>query len=447
MAGLHLFFLWSVRGRIAKGDPDFTVYYTAANILRQGRGASLYNAATQEAVQRQFTTDADIRRGPLPYIHPPCEALIFVPLTLLPYRQAFLVWNLLNLGMLVGIAVLLRGILFSLRPIPLWEWLLALLAFFPVFVNFLQGQDAILLLLVFVLAFRALDRGADLVAGGWLGLALFKFHFALPLTLILVIWRGRRLAAGFAATASAVTLISLALVGWSGAMQYPAYAWRTVSIPGHGQTPLGLMPNLIGLATGWPALQHTLWLRLPQTWVPQTWVPQVSPLLRDLGGLSLARFVALLASIALLAAVARFGNRGARLPQSNPGQANLDKANPGKNNSNNGAPVFRLSFACAVITAVLVAYNTNAHDLCLLVLPLALFADDCALRWHDSRPNRQQLASLLLPVAPLSISPLWIVLWMRWEKLNLMVIPLLWWMYAWARESSKPGASSPQPPL
>jgi hypothetical protein len=25
----HVFFLWSARGRIAPGDPDFTVFYTA----------------------------------------------------------------------------------------------------------------------------------------------------------------------------------------------------------------------------------------------------------------------------------------------------------------------------------------------------------------------------------------------------------------------------------
>ena len=435
MAGTHLFFLWSVRGRIDKGDPDFTVYYTAAKILRQGRGSSLYSAAVQESVQREFTTNSDIRRGPLPYIHPPFEALIFVPLTLLPYGQAFMVWNLLNLGILVAIAALLRGRLISLRHIPLWEWVLALLAFFPVFVNFLQGQDAILLLLVFVVAFRALDRGSDLVAGGWLGLALFKFHFALPLVLILVIWRGRKLAAGFAATATAVTLLSLALVGWPGAIwqgarQYPAYAWRVVSIPGHGQTPLGLMPNLIGLATGWPALQHLSRLWVPHPWVPRSWVPrlrvpQVSPFLRDLGPLQVARLLALLASVALLVAVTRTGNRPASPPS-----ANLA-------NKNDDARVFHLSFACAVITSLLVAYNTNAHDLCLLVLPLALFADDCALQWHDSHPNPRKLRSLLLPVAPLFISPLWIFLWLRWEKLNLMVIPLLWWIYVMAQEASK----------
>lgn len=382
MVAIHAFFLWSMRGRIQKGDPDFTVYYTGAEILREGRAPQLYDAATQASVQREFTTDTDIRQGPLPYIHPPFEALIFVPLTLLPYGQAFVVWNFLNLAMLGAIALLLRPVLTSLREIPLWEWLLVLLAFFPVFADVLQGQDAILLLLVFVMAFRALDRNAAFLAGSWLGLGVFKYHFAIPLILILAIWKGRKPLLGFAATASAVALLSLAIVGWHGALVYPAYAWRIVSVPGHGQTPVGLMTNFVGLVTGWSVFEGLGWT---------------------------TRLVALLASVGLLILVARM--RG----------------------SANDARFFRLSFACAVITTVLVSYLTNTHDLCLLVLPIALLADHCARHWSE----RGAMRALLVPVVPLLVSPLWILLWMRGGKLNLFVIPLLWWICAMRREIAR----------
>jgi hypothetical protein len=387
--GIHAFFLWSVRGRVQKGDPDFTVYYTAGRILREGRSAELYNARTQQAVQREFATDSDIRQGPLPYIHPPFEALIFLPLTFLPYGEAFVLWNLLNLAMLFAIAAWLRRCLASLHQIPLWEWVLALLAFFPIFANFLQGQDAILLLLVFVLGFRALDRNAEFTAGCWFGLGVFKYHFVIPLILILAVWKGRRLVSGFAAAASAAALLSLGIVGWHGALQYPAYAWRVVSVPGHGQTPIALMPNLLGFATGWPYLENLGW----------PW-----------------RSVVLVAAAGLLIVVARM--RGLALP------------NDRTRNLTGEQQFFRLSFACAVITAVLVSYLTNAHDLCLLVLPLALLADHCAARWSE----RKAISALLIPVVPLLLSPLWIFFWMRWGKLNLAVIPLLWWIYAMRRE-------------
>lgn len=383
MVCVHAFLLWSVRGRIIKGDPDFTVFYTAARILREGRGSQLYDGRTQQQVQKEFTTDSDIRRGPLPYIHPPFEALVFLPLTFLPYRDAFILWNLLNVGLLFGVALLLRQSLRHLRDIPAWEWVLAFLAFFPVFANFLQGQDAVLLLLLFVLGFCALDQDADFVAGCCFGLGVFKYHFAVPLVVILVLWRGRRLALGFAGVASAAVLASLGIVGWHGALQYPAFTWQMVSVPGHGQTAFGLMPNLLGLVTGWPGLENVGW-----------------PL----------RLMVLAASASLLVAVARM----------------RDLARDRR--------FFNLSFACAVTTAVLVSYNANVHDLSLLVLPLALFADDCAALLPNWRSANM---AVIIPAVPLLLSPLWILLWMRWGRINVLAIFLLWWIYAIWRDLSR----------
>lgn len=389
MLGVHVFFLWGVRGRIAKGDPDFTVYYTTGRMLREGRSTQLYNLRAQQAVQQEFTSDSDLRSGPLPYIHPPFEALLFVPLTFLPYGDAFVAWNVVNLGMLFGMALLLRRSLASLRDVPVWEWVLACLAFFPVFANLLQGQDSILLLLLFVLAFRALDRDADFLAGCWLGLAVFKYHFVIPLILILALWRGRKLGLGFVATASAVTLLSVGIVGWHEALQYPAFAWSVVSTPGHGQTPLGLTPNLLGLVTGWPVLAGMGWLR---------WIVAAG-------------------SVGLVIIVARMRNRARdwRLEDRRCKDRRL----------------FHLCFACAVIVSVLVGYNTNAHDLSLLVLPLALLADHVVAQ-APSRPS--ETMRIVVPVVPLLISPLWFFLWMRWEQINLMAVFLLWWLYAIRQE-------------
>lgn len=413
MLATHAFFLWHVRARVRLGDPDFTVYYTAARILREGRAANLYDGPTQLAVQREFTSDSDLRRGPLPYIHPPFEALIFVPLTYLPYPAAFAAWDFVNLGLLLAIAILLRRSLPALGQIPLWEWTLALLAFFPVFVNFLQGQDSILLLLLFVLAFRALDRDADFLAGAWLGLAVFKYHFALPLVIVLAIWKARREAAkfisGFAATASLMTALSLAIVGWHGALRYPAYAWRVVSQPGFGQTPPGLLANLLGLVTGWP------------------WPPSAELALR---------IVVAITSIGLIVVVA--------LMRPCPDRGENGKAG-GRTGEAETRATFRLSFACAVVTSLLVAYNTNAHDLCLLVLALALVVE---VGWERGWPDS---AVLLFPIAPLLVSPFCIFLWMRWERLNLLVVFLLCWIFVLHRKAGllqgrRGGAVTPEFP-
>src|SRR5579883_2824123 len=96
----HSLLIWKVRGRIAKGDPDFTVFYTAARMIREGHGRQLYDLSAQFQVQHEFATDWDIRKGPLPYIHPPFEALLFVPVSFLPYTRAFIAWELISLALL-----------------------------------------------------------------------------------------------------------------------------------------------------------------------------------------------------------------------------------------------------------------------------------------------------------------------------------------------------------
>lgn len=367
----HIFFLWRVRDRIARGDPDFTVFYTAGKMLREGQGPQLYHPNAQLATQAEFARNSDIRLGPLPYIHPPFEALFFLPLTFLSYPQAFVAWNLINLVMLFGVAGLLRNSLLSLQSIPVWHMVLFALAFFPVFANFHQGQDAILLLLVVTLSFRALDRDADPLAGCWLGLGLFKYHLILPLALVLMIWRGRRFILGFIASSSAVVLISLGLVGWKGVLDYPAYAWRVVSQPAFGGIPPGQLPSLFGLVAGWPFAQK---------------IGSAVPMVAAAGSAALLMIVASLRKYA------------------------RDEA------------LFRLCFAGAVMTAPLVGWSTNSYDLSLLVVPLAVIMNCGFERPLDGK-------SLIAAAVPLLISPLWFFLWMRWQRINLMALFLLCWLF------------------
>lgn len=376
---LHIFFLWSIRGRISRGDPDFTVYFTAAKMLREGLGTQLYSPSVQYKVQQEFATNSDIRRGPLPYIHPPFEALLFLPLTFVSYSAAFLFWNFINLGMLLGVCILLRWSLVSLRRIPLTDCLLACLAFFPVLGNFHQGQDAILLLLVLVLGFRALDRGADLSAGCWIAVGIFKFQFVLPIAILLILWRGRRFATGFGIVVTAAMAISVALVGWRGAIVYPTYSWQVISNVNFGGLPYRIMPNLTGIMNGWPILEKVGW-----------------PL----------RFATLTVSASLWIVLA-FMKKQANRPE-----------------------LFNLCMACAIIGALLISYNTNTYDLSLLVLPAALLLNHCFL----SVDPRRMLNAMFLPAAPLFLSPLWFFLWLHWMRTNLMAVFLLGWCYVIWRE-------------
>lgn len=378
VAATQLFFLWRVRDQIIRGDADFTVYYTAAKIIRQGRSAQLYDAHTQLQVQREFTNNADVRRSPLPYIHPAFEALLFVPLTLLDYPKAFVLWNLFNLGLLFFIASLLRDFVF-LKAFTVSEIALGCFVFFPVFANFYQGQDAILLLFLYVMSFHALERDSDFIAGCWLGLGIFKYHLLLPFFLILAIWRGRRIIFGFAVTALPATAISLALVGWRGALRYPGFTWHVLSRGGFGRIPANQLPNLLGLIGGWSVLN-------PGGWAVQTAV--------------------LVCSLGLIFAIA--GLQGGRRDRES----------------------LRLGFACAITVALLVAYSTNTYDLSLLLLPVAIVCDHC---FRNPGERKAKLA-LLLPIAPLLIGPFWFWPWLKWERINVIAVFPLVWLYFMARE-------------
>ena len=392
-----LFFIDFWKG-MKRGYTDFSVFYTAATILREGHGHQLYDRQVQYEVQEDFAGHLPFRRGPLPYIHPPFEALIFIPFSLLPYRTAFVAWDVLTLGMLFGVASVLRRSVEVLNRMPAWKFVILSLSFFPVFSCFLQGQDSILLLLFCALAFSAMKKGADALGGCWFGLAALKFQFIVPIVLLFFIWKRRRVAVGFLAVAALLGLISVGLVGMKPMLDYPRYALQVVSAPHLGGVPRSLLPNLHGLAMGWPG-------------------PFSGAL-----GIGLAA----VGSIALFAFAAVKGHA--------PAQAgNLE-----------------LQFSLAIVVAGLVGWQTNAHDLSLLVLPIAYLANYCYrhpyyLDPYYPHPENREAAfanRLLLPALPLVIGPLWMVLWLGIGMVNLMAIPMAWWAWKIGEEIAR----APQAP-
>jgi glycosyl transferase family 87 len=391
MIVMHALFLWNVRSRIARGDPDFTAFYTAGRMLRSGQGGELYDPAAQQRVQQEFTRNPDLRRGPLRFIHPPFEAVLFWPPAYLPYREAFVLWDILNLGIVAAISVLLKRYFLVRHDVQPWETFLALLAFFPIFVNFFQGQDAILLLLLGVLAFRAMDSGADFVAGCCLAAGLFRFQLVVPLLLILALWRGRKIVLGFATAGIALLALSVAIVGRDATLQYPGYVWRWATTPGFGRTPPSLLPNLLGLMTGWSSVDR----------------------------FQFAMRLAVLAASAGLLILMAYMRRMA-----------------------NDSRTSHLALGCAVIAAVLVGYNTSTYDLCLLALPLVFVANYFSRELDES--SRASM-SIVAPAIPLLISPLWFLLGMRWQKFNLIAIFLLWWIYALRGEMLRRSRNGEQP--
>jgi hypothetical protein len=244
---LNALILWQLREPIVQGYSDFAALYTAGKLVQQERASSLYDRVAQWQVQQEFASSVKIRSGPLPYIRPPFEALLFWPLAHLQYPTAFLLWMAVKIVILCAIPLALRPLGDSAKAIPPILANLLALAFFPVALDLLEGQDGVLLLLVFVLTLNSLQRRAEFRSGLFLGLGLFKFHLVLPIALVFLLRRKNRVVAGFLATALVLVLISAQVVGWATLMAYPRYLWDLNRASGVGVSTATSMPNIRGL--------------------------------------------------------------------------------------------------------------------------------------------------------------------------------------------------------
>ncbi len=223
---LNGFFFWRSAHGITVGLSDFASFYTAAEILHDGRGHQLYDLAVQENIQRSISPVGVAERGAvLPYNHPAFEAFLFLPLVIFSYRTAYLIWLSINIALIAAIIILLRKNLPSLGQAPLYLWISACLAFTPITVSLIQGQDSIVLLLCYCMAFIALRRNADLLAGVWVAFGLFKFQLSLPFIAPFLLLKRWRIVGGFFVSAILLLLITLKVVGYEGLIYYPDYIW------------------------------------------------------------------------------------------------------------------------------------------------------------------------------------------------------------------------------
>jgi alpha-1,2-mannosyltransferase len=302
---------------LRSGYQNFTIFYTAGKMVREGRSAALYDLSAQYEVQKQFAPNVAIRQAALPFNHPPFEALLFVPLAGLPFWPAYLCWTALNVVMAVAGLLVLRRQYAELRPVSAAFLCLAAAGFYPLVSALVQGQDCVLLLLVYVLALSAFQKNHDVTAGALLAAGLFRFQLALPLVVLLSIQR-KRLLLGFTPTAALLAVLSLLMMGWGGVEAYVRLLLNLEQSGGGGSIVAASMPNVRGIVAGLPGLG---------------------------AGSALTAIVTIALSIAVLAIASWRIHIGRQLTL--------------------------LPFALATVAAILVSYHALTYDLSLL-LPVIL---------------------------------------------------------------------------
>ena len=183
---------------------DFTSYYVAGLAVRQGMPEALYYPEPVGSLLAQASAQhpwIDLARPagieqPNYYLYPPLFAILFAPMTLLPYKAAYVAWvgvGALSLGLALALMLARRA-----RP---WAdpdggpaaWLslaglaLAVSLFYPVARTFAVGQSSLLLLLLMTACLVMLSRGTR--GGDALGGLALACGILLKLTpLIFIPW-------------------------------------------------------------------------------------------------------------------------------------------------------------------------------------------------------------------------------------------------------------------
>lgn len=377
MAIAHGIEFWQQRARLLAGYGDFSALYTAGLLVRRGEGGLLYDRHEQWRLQQEFVPNVDIRQGPMPFIRPPFEALIFLPLTYFSYPVAFAIWSLAKVVFLWLTARVLPRLRPFTRIYPSWLEAALCLGFFPVFLDLFQGQDAILLLLIVAAALNRLQSGKDVAAGVILALGLFKFHLVVPIAVILWLAGRARILAGFLPGTAALVALSCLISGAGVLSAYPVYLLNLNRVTGAGFVTAQSMPNLRGLLTAflgrapYPGPIH--WLLLP-------------------------------AAVAAIVLTARLWR-----PLMNTGFRGLG-----------------LGYCLALLVAILTSYYAYSYDMTLLIIPLLLlgggFLDQQRLDQAGlpPLPRRMIAGGLLLLIC----TPLYWALILRLDRPYLLVVPM-----------------------
>lgn len=370
VAVLVLAGLFSLIGGFARNRDqtlDFATFYTAGQVVRQGLSRHLYQLPVQREIQRKFDNAF------LPYLHPPFEALLFVPLTVFSYPIALLVWDALNLLVWGLVAYRLQETGYRLTRFGKAAWWGFCGVF--LFAILILGQDTLLLAAVFFFAFLALKQGREYATGFWLGLGLFRFEVVLPFVFIFLLRRRWKLLASFFAVSMAAAGVSVVMVGWKGLWTYGKLLVEAGQTTGRGMhvVHVATMPSLRGL------------------------------LATVFGGITPANILfplVLAASLALLIWSA-WQFRSLSRPQSS---------------------AFDLEFSIATIAALLASYHVFVHELTpLMVIAFLLLGYESARPRAGILGNRRATALLLLFAAIFGIG--WLVF--HFHAFNVEALVLL----------------------
>lgn len=207
---------------------DFVYFYTVSILARHSSPDKIYDPKLQvETAQKILPVrDGQSSYGFSPY--PPFVALLFAPLSRLPFWTAFRVQQAISLALyLLGLIILLRRF-FPGQPVWGSVFLPFALAYLPWISNtWLNGQISVLGFVGVALALVWLADGREFRAGLALSICLYKPTLLVLLIPMLVFRRQRRVLAGLAAGGGVLVSVATLAFGWH---VWKAYARLVLSL-------------------------------------------------------------------------------------------------------------------------------------------------------------------------------------------------------------------------
>ncbi len=214
---------WAGTGII---QPDFAMFYTAADLANDGRWDAVYDVT---AFERHFLLLTGLPDDPgLPtFGYPPIVAQILQPLVaLVSLPTASLAFS--ALGLLAAVD--------RLRALGMgWRGILLFLAFYPATLSLELGQNSLYSLAALAGFVGLMLRQRPVLAGSVLGLLVYKPQVlaSVGLFLLLAPWRHRKVIMGAAASATSLVVASIWMTP-SAWRAFPAGLRSLVAVSGNG---------------------------------------------------------------------------------------------------------------------------------------------------------------------------------------------------------------------
>ncbi len=219
-AGITLLVLFGI-GAVAwvlwhfsAGPNDFSQDYFAARALF--RGGSIYGQEVVELGRERFGTISPAN------FHPPTLIVFFSPLAWLPYRLAYLVFGILNVGLFAGSLVLATRTIstFPHRP----ALLLAVLLWAPFWICLTHGQVSMMVAAALTASWLCDQRGKPGAAGAMAGLAVLLKIFPALVALYFLIRKDRRALISMMLVVAGGLAVSWVAVGTDDVVRYATEA-------------------------------------------------------------------------------------------------------------------------------------------------------------------------------------------------------------------------------